>query len=43
MTQLRYLHRKQLPAGTPKAWELFLIHEYRPRFNWPVTVDADAA
>lgn len=43
MTLLRYLRRKQLPAGTPKAWELFLIHEYRPRFNWPVTADAEAA
>lgn len=42
-TLLRYLPRKQLPAGTPKAWELLLIHEYRPRFNWPVTSEADAA
>lgn len=40
---LRYLPQKSLPSGTPKAWELFLIHEYRPRFNWPVTVAAQAA
>lgn len=42
-TLLRCLPRKQLPIGTPKAWELFLIHKYRPRFNWPVTADASAA
>jgi hypothetical protein len=39
-TLLRFLPRKQLGPGTPKAWELFLIHQYRPRFNWPVTMDA---
>ncbi|MBS0187921.1 MAG: hypothetical protein JSS51_07620 [Planctomycetes bacterium] len=39
-TSLRFLPKKQLPAGTPKAWELFLIHELQPRFNWPVTQEA---
>jgi hypothetical protein len=39
-TQLRVIGRKDLPAGTPKAWELFLIRRYAPRFNWPVHEEA---
>lgn len=39
--QVRCVGRSELPIGTPKSWELFLIQHYRPRYNWPV--DAEAA
>ena len=39
---LRIIPRKELPAATPKAWEITLIQEWKPRFNWPILVDEAA-
>jgi hypothetical protein len=39
---LRFVGKRDLPSGTPKAWELLLIRERQYRFNWPVTVDEAA-
>jgi hypothetical protein len=34
---LRYVRRKDLQFGSPKSWELRLIKDRQPIFNWPVS------